>query len=254
MLENDMSNPQQKTWQKTWQKTPDTLSLSNNHVDIWLCDLKLLSDDINYFYSILSEDECLRADKLKVEEKKQQYIIARGCLRQRLSLLTNIEPEDFVFKTLEHGKPVLNCDDRFVDITFNISHSHDLALIAISQKQNIGIDIEKINHESDHQALVTRFFSETEQSEFQTIEEINKAKAFCACWTRKEAFIKAIGDGITYGLDTFDVTVDPDIQTPNIKLHKPASKTWSAQNLSVGNDYMGCLVSDAPNANIRYWQ
>ena len=245
-----MINP----WHNVWRKTSDTLSLSRDHVDIWFYDLKILSTDINNFYSILSVDERVRADKLKVEDKKQQYIISRGCLRQRLGLLTNIDPEDFVFEYLEHGKPVLINDARFADITFNVSHSSDFALIAISQKQNIGIDIEKVNHKLDHQALVTRFFSEIEQSEFLTIAEANKAKAFCACWTRKEAFIKAIGDGITYGLDTFDVTINPEIQTSSINLHKPTSEIWSAQDLHVGDDYMACLVSNVPDTNIRCWR
>ena len=239
--------------QKTWQKTPDTLNLSKDHVDVWLCDLKQLSGEINNFYSILAEDEHQRADKLKVEDKKQQYIITRGALRQRLSLLTNIEPEEFVFEYLEHGKPVLANNNQCADITFNVSHSHGLALIAIAQKQNIGIDIEKINHESDHQALMTRFFSKAEQTEFQTIAEANKARAFCACWTRKEAFIKAVGDGVSYGLDRFDVMVDPYKQTPEINLHKPSEERWSAINLPINDEYMACLVSDRNSLSVRYW-
>jgi len=237
----------------TWQKTPDTLNLYKDHIDVWLCDLKQLSGNINNFYSILSEDERDRADKLKVDDKKQQYIITRGTLRQRLGLLTNIEPEYFVFEHLEHGKPVLVNDARYADIKFNVSHSHDLALIAISQKQNIGIDIEKINHESNHQALMTRFFSKSEQAEFQTIQEKNMAKAFCACWTRKEAFIKAIGSGVSYGLDKFDVTVDPQNQTPEINLHNPSDETWSAFNLPINDEYMACLVSDRNRFSVRCW-
>ena len=237
----------------TWQKTPDTLNLYKDHIDVWLCDLKQLSGDINSFYSILSENERDRADKLKVDDKKQQYIITRGTLRQRLGLLTNIYPEVFEFNILEHGKPVLVNDARFSNITFNVSHSHDLALIAIAQKQNIGIDIEKINHESNHLALMTRFFSKAEQTEFQTIPDANKAKAFCACWTRKEAFIKAVGDGVSYGLDKFDVTVDTDKQAPVINLHKPSEETWSAISLPVNDNYMACLVSDRDSLRVRCW-
>jgi len=237
-----------------WQNTPDTLSLSKDHIDVWLCELKTLSSDTSKLYGILSDDERERANKLKVEDKKQQYVIARGTLRQRLGLLTNINPEDFVFEYLEHGKPVLNNDSRIADITFNISHSYDLALIAISQKQSIGIDIEKINHDSDHQALVTRFFSKAEQAEFNTLSEAIKAKAFCACWTRKEAFIKAIGSGITYGLGNFNVTVDPDIQMPMINLLKPSEETWSAINLPINDEYMACLVSNRNDINVRCWR
>jgi len=244
-----MSNP----WKNTWQKTPDRLSLSEDHVDIWICDLKQVSGDINNFYSILSEDERDRADKLKVEDKKQQYIITKGTLRQRLGLLTNIEPEDFVFEYLKHGKPVIANKHQCADITFNVSHSHDLALIAIAQKRSIGIDIEKINRESNHQALMTRFFSMAEQSEFQCIPEADRAKAFCACWTRKEAFIKAVGDGVIYGLDKFDVTVDPENQTPEINLHKSSNETWSAINLPINDEYMACLASNRVSLRVRCW-
>ncbi len=238
----------------TWQETPDKLSLSKNHIDIWLCDLKTLSSEIGKFYILLSNNERERINKLKIEEKKQQYIITRGMLRQRLSLFTKIAPENFVFEYLEHGKPVLTNDAKFANITFNVSHSYNLALIAISQEQSIGIDIEKINHESDPLPLVTRFFSKAEQAEFNTLSETIGAKAFCACWTRKEAFIKAIGDGVAYGLDSFDVTVDPEIQTSSINLHKAAAETWSAENLYVGNDYMACLVSNVPDVNVRCWR
>ena len=241
------------TWKNTWKKTPDTLSLSKDYIDVWLCDLKQLSGEINNFYSILAEDEHERADKLKVEDKKQQYIITRGALRQRLGLLTNIDPKDFVFEYFEHGKPVLNNDARFTDITFNVSHSNDLALIAIAQEQNIGIDIEKINHELNHQALMTRFFSEAEQTEFQTMPDANRAKAFCACWTRKEAFIKAVGDGVSYGLDNFDIAVDPENQIPEINLHKSSDETWSAINLPINDEYMACLVNDRNNISVRCW-
>ena len=113
-------------------------------------------------------------------------------------------------------------NQKYKEITFNVSHSHDHALIAISKKYSLGIDIEKINRQSDYDSLVTRFFSKPEQSEFNALPKTIKARAFCACWTRKEAFIKAIGDGVTYGLDTFDVTVDPEVQTPKINLHKPS--------------------------------
>ena len=250
-----MNNPWKNTWQETWMKTPDTLSLSEDHIDVWLCDLKQLSDEINNFYSILSEDERERADKLKVEDKRQQYIITRGVLRQRLGLLTNLEPKDFIIEYMEHGKPALANDPRYADITFNVSHSNDFALIAVAQKQNIGIDIEKINRESNHQALMTRFFSMAEQAEFQTIPDANMASAFCACWTRKEAFIKAIGNGVSYGLDNFDVTVDPDKQTPEIKLHKQSEEIWSAINLPINDEYMACLVSDrdGDNFSVRCW-
>ncbi|MCH8162569.1 MAG: 4'-phosphopantetheinyl transferase superfamily protein, partial [Proteobacteria bacterium] len=131
---------------------------------------------------------------------------------------------------------------------------NDFSLIAITQKQVIGIDIEKINPDLDHQQLVTRFFSTTEQSEFQALPENIKAQTFCACWTRKEAFIKAVGDGVSYGLENFDVSVDPENQTPAIYLHKHSEESWSALNLPIDDDYMACLVSNGGDINVRCWR
>jgi len=238
----------------SWQQTPKTLDLSSDHIDIWLCHLKDLSKNIDEFYSLLAKDERERADKLKIEDKRKQYIITRGSLRQRLGSLTNLEPKDFVFEYMEHGKPVLANDPRYADITFNISHSNDFSLIAITLKQVIGIDIEKINPDSDHQQLVTRFFSMVEQSEFQALPEKIKAKAFCACWTRKEAFIKAVGDGVSYGLDNFDVSIDPENQSSKINLHQDSDETWSVHHLPINDDYIGCLVSNSDDVNVRCWQ
>ncbi len=237
-----------------WQPSPDSLSLSSENIDVWLCDLKKLSDNTDEFYSILAEDELKRVEKLKIEGKKKQYIITKGSLRKYLGLLTEADPSVFKFKYLEYGKPVLEEPSRYVDISFNISHSNDIALIAISRKCDIGIDVEKINHEVDHQALVSRFFSKAEQSEFNHYSASSKAKAFYACWTRKEAFIKATGNGIAYGLDTFDVTVDPGVKKPKITLHKPCTRSWSALNLLINDDYMACMVHDADKINVRYWR
>lgn len=238
----------------TWQQTPETLRLSKDYIDVWLYDLRKLSSNTKQFYVLLSNDEQARADKLKIENKQQQYIITRGALRQRLATLTHGNPEDFIFKTLEYGKPVLNNNPDFKDLQFNVSHSYNFALIAVSLTNNMGVDIEKISNDSDHQALVTRFFSEIEQTEFQTIADINKVKAFYACWTRKEAFIKAIGDGITYRLNSFDVTIDPEIQISKINPHEPISEIWYAQDLPVNNDYIACVVSNISDIKVRCWQ
>lgn len=236
-----------------WQPTPDSLKLSSKNIDIWLCDLKRLLNYTDKFYSILSNDEKERAAKFKLEKNRQEYVITRGCLRQYLGLLTNTEPKNFMFKYLEYGKPVLENMPKFADVSFNVSHSHEFSLVAITQKHTVGIDIEKISRDSDHQSLVTRFFSKAEQSEFNTLPGKIRAKAFCACWTRKEAFIKAVGHGISYGLDNFDVAIDPELKTPRINLHNASEERWSALNLSINKDYMACLVSNSNDINVRYW-
>ncbi len=241
-------------WQQLSQQASASLKLSSDTIDVWLCDLKTLSDNINEFYALLSVAERERASKLMIKDKQEQFVITRGYLRQRLGWLTNSDPKSFTFDYLEHGKPVLSNDHQQTDITFNVSHSHELAVIAISQKQRLGVDIEKINRESNPRKLVSRFFSEAEQLAMSALPETLLTKAFYASWTRKEAFIKAVGDGVTYGLGNFDVSVDPDRHEPDINLHQASDEKWSAFNLPVNDDYMACLVSDSNAIELRYWR
>lgn len=251
-------------WQHLSEPSPAAIPLSANFIDVWLCNLQQLSNNISEFYGMLSNTERKRADKLMIKEKQEQFVITRGCLRQRLGWLTDSDPASFVFDYLEHGKPVLGKsssgesvsgnDQQYNDITFNVSHSSELALIAISLNQQLGVDIEKVNRDANPRKLVTRFFSQAEQTAMSALPESLLAKAFCASWTRKEAFIKAVGDGVTYGLNNFDVTVDPESHTPDINLHHASDEKWSAFNLPINDDYMACLVSNSENVQLRYWR
>lgn len=236
-----------------WTSTPAKLNLSPQHIEVWLCRFLDWYKDIGVLHAFLSDDERQRAERFKVEQKRQQYIITRGCLRQCLSNLTGIAPKDCIFDYLKHGKPVWNKQQQYPDLSFNVSHTHSLALIAISRQHSLGIDIEKIQNLKDPQPLVTRYFSPSEQIAFNRLPVADKARAFCAIWTRKEAFIKATGKGILYGLDNFDVSVDPDIQVTQIKLQKSQSIIWSAYDLPVNEGYTACLVSNANNIAIRCW-
>ena len=227
--------------------------LSPQHIEVFLFPILEWRKDIAVLHAFLSHDECQRAERFKLEQKRQQYIITRGCLRQCLSNLTGIAPKDCVFEYLKYGKPVWSKQQRYSDLSFNISHTHSLALIAISRQHSLGIDIEKIQNIKDPQPLVSRYFSPSEQIAFNQIAVADKARAFCTIWTRKEAFIKAIGEGIAYGLDNFDVSADADMQVTEIKLHKPQSIIWTAYDLPVNEGYTACLVSNADNIAVRFW-
>lgn len=236
-----------------WTVAPEKLNLSPKTIEIWLCRILDWYKDIGVLHAFLSDDERQRAERFKVEQKRQQYIITRGHLRQCLSNLTGIDPKDCLFDYLKHGKPVWNKQQIYPDLSFNISHSYSFALIAISLQNRLGIDIEKIQNCKDHQPLVMRYFSPSEQIGFNRLPVADKARAFYAIWTRKEAFIKATSEGLAYGLDNFSVSVDPNIQVTQIKLQKPQSIIWSAYDLPVNEGYTACLVSNADNIVMRYW-
>lgn len=235
---------------KPWQKTPEDLALSAEYIDIWYCYINQHRARLDALYALLNKAECQRAARLKSNQHCQQFVITRGILRQYLAQLTNSDPQDLIIDYLEHGKPVL-CQQQG-NITFNISHAHDFALIAITKGSSVGIDIEKINQEIQMSALVARVFSVAEQQAFNNLPKTLQFQAFFACWTRKEAFLKAIGTGVAYGLKNVDVTVDPRQDMPTIKLQS-STDLWLARDLPVGQDYAACVVSNANDMRLRYW-
>jgi 4'-phosphopantetheinyl transferase len=238
-----------------WQPTPDDLTLSPDYVDIWKCCVELTDDQIGELLSLLSTEEKARAQRLKIAEKKNQFIITRGRLRQILGKYLNSDPRAFKFDYATHGKPYLEERWQGHEISFNVTHSHNYILIAMSLDHQLGIDIEKIRHDRDHTALARRFFSKREQAELTTLSEEVKIRAFYSCWARKEAFVKAVGDGITYGLDTFDVSVYPDVGKPSLNIHTSIAddKTWSIINIPMDEDYMAALAVTSDTVSVRCW-
>ena len=238
-----------------WQPTPDDLTLSTGHVDIWKCCVKLGDDQIGELSSLLSTEEKARAQRLKIAEKQNQFIIARGRLRQNLGKYLNLDQHAFKFEYAVHGKPYMEERWQGHEISFNVSHSHNFILIAMSLDHQLGIDIEKIQHGKDHTALARRFFSKREQAELTVLPEEIKTRAFYSCWARKEAFVKAVGDGITYGLDTFDVSVHPDETKPLINIHTNSGEdiTWSVFNIPMDEDYMAALAVTDNTVSVRCW-
>jgi len=240
----------------TWKKPPETISLSSSHVDIWLCALDLPENEVAAYYEILSVKEQHRANQFIVPQKRNQFIISRGMLRHKLAQMLEDKPNKLSFTYNTHGKPCLLQKNTHQKISFNISHSHNLALIAITLDHEIGVDIEKINHKTDHSALVKRFFSSAEAEQFKTFSKDSQPRAFFAGWTRKEAFIKGVGKGVAFGLDTFDIHLDPNTEKPSIQIHHPLEihRKWQIRNLPINDQFMAALAVSNENIKPRLWQ
>lgn len=239
-----------------WRPTPKDLALTADHIYIWYCHLSQHIAELDKLSALLTTAECQRAQRLRSTQQRQQFIITRAMLRQYLALLTNSDPTDLKIDYMEHGKPILTQQPTQGDIRFNVSHSHDRALIAIAQGRNIGIDIEQINDTTNIDAIVARYFSATEQAEFNALPSALKAQAFFACWTRKEALLKAIGKGISYGVSHINIMVDPRQQTQRIR-DNTAANLWIAHDLPVDEDYLACVVSQVDDhahvTHLKYW-
>jgi 4'-phosphopantetheinyl transferase len=161
-------------------------------------------------WQLLSRDERERAGKFRYAEHRQHYIVARGSLRRLLAERLRIAPRAVEFVETKYGKPRLAPVHGSADVEFNLSHSGILALYAFTSGRTVGVDVELIREVPDADDLAERFFSPTETASLSALPLDRRSLAFLACWTRKEAFIKALGLGFSCPLDAFDVTIDPD--------------------------------------------
>jgi len=196
----------------------------------------------------LSAAERARRDRLLRPEDQEAFTVCRAALRQRLGAQLGRAPSTLVFAENRYGKPHLI--DRA--LCFNVSHSADHALIAISSHDEVGVDIEHQRPLHDMMALARRSFSPREQDALWRLPAPLRCAGFFRCWSRKEAFIKAIGMGLSFSLDRFDVTLDPRVPARLLDIRSPqhAAAGWILHHLEVLPRYSAALVTRGP-AQIR---
>ena len=155
----------------------------------------------------LSPDESRRAFRFHFERDRQRFAAARGILRALLGRYLGVDPSVLLFDYGRYGKPALA--SPWQGLRFNVSHSGGLALFAFATDHEIGVDIEQERPLPEMDSIAERHFSQLEHVALQLLAEPERRRAFFRCWTRKEAFIKAVGDGLSHALDAFDVTLAP---------------------------------------------
>ncbi len=225
-----------------------------DYIDIWCISLDLIATDLEKYRACLHEEEMKRAVKLKIPEKQNQFVVTRFVLKTIISRILYKEPKQIRIVHTEQGKPYIKEQYQGEDIHFNLSHSETQAIIALTLAQEIGVDIEKIETNKDYTGLSQRFFSAQEQAELNAISEADLARCFYTCWTRKEAFVKAMGDGLRYGLNNFDVSVEPESELSQINLHKKLENNLSWFNISVDCEpgYSAALAVSDSAVSLRY--
>jgi len=196
----------QKTdYKMIWSTPPDELDLQPHQVDVWRISLDLPNDSLKLIESSLSADESERAARYHFTADKDRYIVAHGCLRDILARYLHREPGQLNFSVNDHGKPALHDHE----LEFNLSHSGDFVLVAITQERKVGVDVERIRQGISSQVIARQYFSKSEVAEYQALPPEERKTAFFTCWTRKEAYIKAHGLGLSLTLDSFDVSLTP---------------------------------------------
>jgi len=237
----------------SWAPAPAGVKLTPDAVHVWCA---LLNQPESRFYQLartLSPDEQMRADKFYFEHDKRHFIVGRGVLRMLLSQYTGIDPRALQFKYGRSGKPFLvNAED----LRFNISHSKDLALYGFTYNREIGVDIEYMRTIDDFEQIAERFFSAKENEVFRTLPYHKRMEGFYNCWTRKEAYIKATGDGLSYSLDRFDVTLAPGEEAKLLSIDGNAelAAEWRLETLRPAADYIAAVLVKGSQWHLERWR
>jgi 4'-phosphopantetheinyl transferase len=233
------------------------ISIAENEIHIWSVNLELPELQTKKLQLYLSTDELQRAQRFYFEKDQNHFIVARGMLRKILSFYINRQPYEFSFEYNKFGKPFLLYGFRGDKFRFNLSHSQGLALYAITLNHEIGIDIEYIREDFSDLEIADRFFSPDEVAVLHSLSPENQKEAFFLCWTRKEAFIKAKGKGLSIPLDQFDVSLAPGqpAELLRTKYDRKDVSHWSLFNLTVKPGFAAALaVEGAQQWKIKYWK
>lgn len=229
--------------------------MSSSDVHVWRASLEQPAAQIQQFAQMLSEDERSRADRFYFERDRQHFIVGRGLLRTILARYLALKPNQIRFCYSSRGKPTLDTREHDGTLKFNLSHSHELALYAITRDRQIGIDLEYMRPTSDVEQLAQRFFSPREYAVIHSLPPSQKQVAFFNGWTCKEAYLKAIGEGLAQ-LQQVEVSLNPEEprQLLSINQDSQAASRWCLQALSPAADYIATLAVEGHDWRLTCWQ
>jgi 4'-phosphopantetheinyl transferase len=240
----------------SWLRPVGQITLLKNDVHVWRASLDDCSGALKEYARILSDAEHKKAERFRFDRDKIRFIIGRGVLRTIIGkYYIGVEPNHFEFSYGSHGKPHLveKLDGRA--LYFNQADSNGLALYAFTQISEIGVDLEYMRSMADEDQIVEGSLSEYEKDAFKALSESEKHEAFFSCWTRKEAFIKAIGKGLYYPLDQFDVSLCPDepARVISIEGDQDEASKWTLIDLRPEIGYAAAVAFEGTFADVRLW-
>lgn len=232
------------------QPSPNELpALSRDEVHVWQIDLDV---DASIYDQLLSAEERDRALRFRFARDRDHYTVGRGSMRVLLGGYLGQSPAALRFGYGVHGKPELEAPAGS-NLRFNLSHSHRLALLAVTAERALGVDLEGVHRDVGDEQIARRFFSSEEVAVLLALPEAQRRAAFFRCWTRKEAYLKARGDGIYYGLHHFAVTLAPDVPAALVSntLEPAEVARWSLAAVPVPHGYEAAVAVEGTGWSLR---
>jgi 4'-phosphopantetheinyl transferase len=223
---------------------PITPPLGEGEIHVWCRPLDRETASVEAFSGLLSADEQYRARRFRFERDRNEFIVSRGTLRTLLAAYQGIPAGQLQFAYSAFGRPSLIERKNFTPIEFNISHSGGVTLLAFSRSRRIGIDIEEGRRDFDPTDIAEKFFSQSERSALRDLPPDLRYEAFFCCWTRKEAFIKALGEGLSHPLDAFDVSLTRGVTAALLATRPNADEVarWALRDIAAPEGYLASLA------------
>jgi 4'-phosphopantetheinyl transferase len=233
-----------------WVLPPPRLELAPHEIHVWRFALSALDERRNSLWETLIQEERERARRFYFERHRRRFVVARGMLRTILGRYLQERPECIQLRYGIHGKPVL---EGRSDLHFNLSHSGDAGLLALTRCQEIGVDLEQVRPRDHLEELAGRFFAPPEVAALAALAPAERERAFFQCWTRKEAFLKAGGEGLARPLDSFCVSLGPDdpVRLLTVNGDPTEAARWSLRTLTPWPGYVGCIAIRARDVDLR---
>ena len=211
-------------------------------VDVWRIDVR---DAARGVAGVLSPDEAERAARFRFEPDRVAFVATRAALRTLVGSHLGVAPRDVTFRYGEHGKP------EVAGLSFNASHAGDVALVALASSGRIGVDVEAMRPGVEMRALARRFFTASENAALARLSEGELAAGFYGCWTQKEAFVKAVGEGLSFELDRVEVAVRPaPVGVLSVDGDAAAGAAWTMAEVDCGPGYAAAVAVDAPGVDV----
>lgn len=232
----------------SWAASPIGLTLAEKEIHVWRAYLDCGDPLLAELQSTLATDEQARASRYILASDRNHFVASRGILRELLGRYVGCTSREIRFEYAAHGKPSLSPEFLRFPICFNISHSRGLALFAFSLGRDVGVDVELVRSDFGGNDIAERYFAPQEVQELRGLPAALQAEGFFLCWTRKEAYLKARGEGLHVPLESFHVSLTPGLPE---RLYSTDSGRWSLRSLRPDQRYVGALVAGGHGWSVR---
>jgi 4'-phosphopantetheinyl transferase len=233
-----------------WFPAPVALKLGTDDVHLWRASLNCEAPVLSRLETALSPDEMARANRFVISTDRNHFVAARGILRELLGAYLLLPPAELKFRYGNHGKPALEAKASDSDLQFNLSHSGGVAIYAFSLGRRLGVDVEHIRPQLAGEDIARRYFAAREVAELLALPTHLRTEGFFLCWTRKEAYVKAHGAGLSLPLDSFTVSLTPG---RTAELHAEDSDQWALRSVEPASEFVAAMVAEGHNWQFSRW-